>query len=77
MSDIGPGIDPKSLEGGKICDAFSQGDSPLALPHQGLGLELALCKSVSDRLGGSLVVESQIGKGSQFTFTVGLREEEA
>ncbi len=77
VSDTGPGIDPQYIENGKLFDAFSQGDSSLARPHEGLGLGLALCKSISDRLGGSLVVESEQGKGSQFTFTVDVREEEA
>ena len=77
VRDTGPGIDPEYLEGGKIFDAFSQGDSSLSRSHEGLGLGLALCKSVSDRLGGSLVVESELGKGSQFTFSVVLHEEEA
>jgi len=77
VRDTGPGIDPEYLAGGKIFDAFSQGDSSLSRSHEGLGLGLALCKSVSDRLGGSLVVESELGKGSQFTFSVVLHEEEA
>jgi len=77
VRDNGPGIDPEYLAGGKIFDAFSQGDSSLSRSHEGLGLGLALCKSVSDRLGGSLVVESELGKGSQFTFSVVLHEEEA
>jgi signal transduction histidine kinase len=77
VSDTGPGIAPEYLEDGKIFDAFSQGESSLARPHEGLGLGLALCKSISDRLGGALLVESELGKGSQFTFTVDVREEEA
>ncbi|KRP35868.1 MAG: hypothetical protein ABS34_09810 [Opitutaceae bacterium BACL24 MAG-120322-bin51] len=77
VRDTGPGIDPEYLAGGKIFDAFSQGDSSLSRSHEGLGLGLAWCKSVSDRLGGSLIVESELGKGSQFTFSVVLHEEEA
>ncbi len=77
VSDAGPGIAPEYLEDGKIFDAFSQADSSLARPHEGLGLGLALCKNISDRLGGSLVVESELGQGSQFTFTVDVHEEEA
>lgn len=77
VSDTGPGIAPEYLEGGKIFDAFSQGDTSLARPHEGLGLGLALCKNISDRLDASLVVNSELGQGSQFTFTVDVREEEA
>jgi signal transduction histidine kinase len=49
----------------------------LARAHEGLGLGLALCKRISDQLGGTLTVESVLGQGSQFTFSVDVREEEA
>ena len=75
--DSGPGIDPDYIESGKIFDAFSQGDSSMARPHEGLGLGLALCKSISDRLEASLEVDSELGKGSRFTFSVDVCEEEA
>lgn len=77
VSDAGPGIAPEDLQTGKVFDAFSQGDSSLARPHGGLGLGLALCKRIADRLGGSLNVESELGKGSQFTFAVDVHEEGA
>jgi signal transduction histidine kinase len=77
VSDCGPGIDPAYIESGKIFDVFSPGDSSLARRDEGLGLGLALCKSISDRLGGSLEVESELGQGSRFTFSVDVREEGA
>jgi len=66
--DTGEGIDPKLLENGRIFDAFTQGDSSLRRAHEGLGLGLSLCKSIADRLEGSIRVESERGKGSTFTF---------
>lgn len=75
VSDSGPGIEPEYIENGKIFDSFSQGDSSLARAHEGLGLGLAMCQNITDKLGGELTVESVLGQGSQFTFTVDVREE--
>ncbi len=77
VSDTGPGIEPEYLKDGRIFDSFSQGDSSLARSHEGLGLGLALCKSIADRLGADLGVESELGQGSRFTFSVRVQEEEA
>ncbi|MGZ0710138.1 response regulator [Coraliomargarita sp. W4R53] len=68
VEDTGEGIEPDLLENGKIFDAFTQGDSSLRRSHEGLGLGLSLCKSIADRLEGSIRVESVRGKGSIFTF---------
>lgn len=76
VKDTGPGIEPEHIESGRIFDAFSQVDSSAKRTHGGLGLGLALCKSLSDRLGGELVVESALGQGSEFTFALPLRREE-
>ena len=68
VKDTGEGIDPKLVQDGRIFDAFTQGDSSLRRPHEGLGLGLSLCKSIADRLEGSIRVESELGKGSTFVF---------
>ncbi|WPJ95518.1 ATP-binding protein [Coraliomargarita algicola] len=68
VADTGEGIQPELLEHGKIFDAFTQGDSSVRRSHEGLGLGLSLCKSIADRLGGTIRVESERGKGSTFTF---------
>jgi len=68
VEDTGEGIDPLLLEKGKIFDAFTQGDSSMRRSHEGLGLGLSLCKSVADRLEGSIGVESVRGQGTTFTF---------
>lgn len=77
VTDTGPGIDPRHLADGRIFDAFTQGDSSLRRAHEGLGLGLSLCKTLSDRMGGEFSVESQLGQGSTFTFQVQVREEES
>lgn len=72
VSDTGPGIDPDLIREGRIFDAFTQGDSSLKRPHEGMGMGLALCKRLSDKIGATLRVESELGKGSTFEFTFDL-----
>ncbi|MEO0508765.1 MAG: response regulator [Verrucomicrobiota bacterium] len=74
VADTGPGIEEGLIKGGKIFDAFTQGDSSLKRAHEGLGLGLSLCKSLSDRLNGELSVESIEGEGSTFCFRFELSE---
>lgn len=68
VEDTGVGIEPQLLEKGRIYDAFTQGDSSHRRSHEGLGLGLSLCKSIADRLGGSIRVDSVRGQGSSFVF---------
>ncbi|MEM1223227.1 MAG: response regulator [Verrucomicrobiota bacterium] len=70
IMDTGPGIEPKFIENGRIFDAFSQVDTSARRVHDGLGLGLSLCKSLAERLGATLNVESEVGKGSTFIFKV-------
>jgi signal transduction histidine kinase len=65
------------LAEGRIFDAFTQADSSLRRAHQGLGLGLALCRRLSERLNGELTVQSELGQGSTFTFKVSVRQEES
>lgn len=76
VKDTGPGIDSDYINSGRIFDAFSQGDSSLKRSHGGLGIGLALCKALSDRMGADLLVESELGQGATCTFSVVVRREE-
>lgn len=64
--DHGVGIEPDKLSA--IFNAFQQSDSSATRRYGGVGIGLAICKKLSELLGGSIVVESQLGKGATFTF---------
>lgn len=76
IKDTGPGIDPDYLQSGRIYDAFSQEDSSLKRTHGGLGVGLSLCRTIADRLGGELSIQSEQGQGTTCVFSVVVRREE-
>ena len=70
VSDTGPGIPPEDQE--RIFLEFQQMGRDAGKP-QGTGLGLALAKKFVEMHGGRIWVESEVGKGSTFTFTLPLR----
>jgi signal transduction histidine kinase/CheY-like chemotaxis protein/HPt (histidine-containing phosphotransfer) domain-containing protein len=68
VSDTGVGIPPDKLN--SIFDRFSQADSSTTRRYGGSGLGLAIASQLSRAMGGDMWVESQLGKGSTFHFTV-------
>lgn len=68
VSDTGIGM--SAAETAKLFQAFSQADTTTTKRFGGTGLGLAITKHFCDMLGGSIVVESEPGKGSTFTITL-------
>jgi signal transduction histidine kinase len=69
VGDTGPGIAPEDQE--RIFLEFQQARSEAGKP-QGTGLGLALAKKFVEMHGGKIWLESEVGKGSRFTFTLPL-----
>ena len=67
-SVIDNGIGIKSEDIDLIFKEFKQADSSLSRKHEGTGLGLALTKRYVEMQGGSISVDSEYGKGSNFTF---------
>jgi len=65
VADNGMGISGENLK--TIFDPFSRVENNLVKSTEGSGLGLAITKSFVDALGGTITVESQVGKGSLFT----------
>ncbi len=68
VSDTGIGIAPEDQP--KIFEEFRQVGADYAHKSEGTGLGLTLAKKFVELHGGRIWVESEIGKGSKFTFTL-------
>ncbi|MBI5653796.1 MAG: response regulator [Chloroflexi bacterium] len=66
--DSGIGIAPSDY--GKVFEQFVQVGDTLTNKPMGTGLGLPICKQIVEHHGGKIWVESEIGKGSTFAFTL-------
>ncbi|NPV68421.1 MAG: response regulator [Anaerolineae bacterium] len=71
VEDTGVGIPPTELS--RIFEAFHQVDGTTQRRHQGTGLGLTISRHLVELHGGRIWVESQLGKGSVFHFTLPIR----
>lgn len=66
VRDTGPGISPENLD--RIFDRFFRADSEAH--HPGSGIGLSICKELIEAHGGEIAVDSALGAGSTFYFTL-------
>ncbi len=72
IRDTGIGISPDQHK--KIFESFSQADGTSTRRYEGTGLGLAISAKLVEIMGGDISLESEVGKGSCFTFTVLLQK---
>ena len=70
VEDTGIGISEENQL--VLFDEFTMADQTHSRSHEGTGLGLAICKRLTALMKGNINLQSELGKGSTFTFEVGL-----
>ncbi len=68
VKDTGIGISKENLN--KIFDKFFQVDATTTRKYSGSGVGLTISKNIIEKHGGNIWVESELGKGTTFFFTI-------
>jgi PAS domain S-box-containing protein len=71
VSDTGPGIPDEARR--YIFDPFRQIDGSITREYRGTGLGLSIVKSLVELMGGTVSLDSELGRGSTFTLTLPLQ----
>jgi signal transduction histidine kinase/CheY-like chemotaxis protein len=68
IRDTGPGIPEDQVD--RVFDAFSRGDDATQRRFEGTGLGATISRELVEAMGGELTVESRLGEGATFVFTI-------
>jgi len=68
VADSGIGLSPEQQAG--LFKSFQQAESSTSRKYGGTGLGLAISKNIVEMMGGKIWIESELGKGSTFAFTM-------
>ncbi len=68
VSDTGIGIAPANL--GRLFQEFNQAEASTSSKYGGTGLGLALSRNLCRMMGGDILVQSELGRGSKFTIRI-------
>jgi len=68
VADTGIGISPEQQS--RLFTSFEQAEGGIARKYGGTGLGLSISKRIVELLGGNIWIESELGKGSRFIFTL-------